>query len=213
MGIKFNLRKTADILAKTLLLSATLVFMVFFISLIYFLGYLNGYTSEGESEGVTNSSTSYLVITPVPTEVPAATSKPKVVTEKKSTYGMSVDWGGPQLWEAVNKRRTEFGVNPLRLREEICTLASIRLNELLTLGKLDAHQGFTNLAERRPDLKWIFDEFAVMAEFLAVGGKTPQETVGLWENTLGHKQLLTGGEYVWGCIYSQSTFAVAITAY
>jgi hypothetical protein len=46
-----------------------------------------------------------------------------------------------------------------------------------------------------------------------MGGKTPEETVAMWENTLGHKQLLTAGEYVWGCIYAQNTFSVAIAAY
>jgi len=124
-----------------------------------------------------------------------------------------VSWGGPELWAAVNKRRTELGVNPLSQKDELCTIASIRLNELLDLGKLDGHVGFSNLEERRADLKWIFDKYSNMAEFLAVGGKTPEETVSLWENTLGHKKLLTGGEYVWGCIYAQNTFAVAITAF
>jgi uncharacterized protein YkwD len=62
-------------------------------------------------------------------------------------------------------------------------------------------------------LKWIFEKYSVVAEFLAMGGDSPQETVSLWDNTLGHKKLLDGGEYVWGCIYAQSTFAVAITAY
>ncbi len=100
-----------------------------------------------------------------------------------------------------------------RQRDELCTISSIRLNELLELEKLDAHEGFTNLEERRPDLAWIFEKYSTIAEFLAQGGDTPQETVSLWENTLGHKKLLTGGEYVWGCIYAQNSFAVAITAF
>lgn len=104
-------------------------------------------------------------------------------------------------------------MNPLSQRDELCTIASIRLNELLELGKLDGHEGFSNLAERRPDMKWIFDKYSNVAEFLAVGGKSPQDTISLWENTLGHKKLLTGGEYVWGCIYAQYTFAVAIAAF
>ena len=69
------------------------------------------------------------------------------------------------------------------------------------------------MAERRPDLKWIFDKYSTIAEFLAYGGLTPSETVGLWDNTLGHKKLLNGGEFVWGCVYAQNTFAVAISAY
>jgi len=120
-------------------------------------------------------------------------------------------WGGPELWDTVNKRRVELGVNPLGKRDELCTLASIRLNQLLELGKLDGHAGFAPLLSRF-DLKWIAEKYNV-SEYLAAGYQSPQETITAWETTLGHKSLLAGGEYVWGCIYAQSSFAVAITAY
>jgi hypothetical protein len=132
---------------------------------------------------------------------------------QKASLIRDVDWGGPDLWEAVNERRQQLGVNSLDTREELCTIASIRLNELLDLGKLDGHEGFSSFQERREDLSWIFEKYSNIAEFLAAGGSTPQETVSLWENTLGHKQLLTGGQFVWGCVYSQNSFAVAIAAY
>jgi hypothetical protein len=124
-----------------------------------------------------------------------------------------VSWGGPDLWQAVNEKRVLKGVNPISQRDDLCTIASIRLNELLALGTLDGHEGFSNLAERREDLAGIFEKYSNVAEFLALGGQTPQETVSMWENTLGHKKILTGGEYVWGCIYAQDTFAVAIAAF
>ena len=113
----------------------------------------------------------------------------------------------------VNDKRIEYGVGPLSQRDELCTISSIRLNELLELGTLDGHEGFSNMKEKRPDLEWVFDKYSVTAEFLALGGVSPEDTVALWDNTLGHKKLLTGGEYVWGCVYAQNTFAVAIVAY
>ncbi len=178
----------------------------------YFLGVLRGY-ELGQKDyeiglagflterEISSDSKEEVLITPTPNIIK------KVVTMPVTP------WGGPELWSAVNKRRREFGVNPLTQRDELCTIASIRLNELLELGKLDGHEGFSNMEERRPDLKWIFEKYSTIAEFLAMGGKTPEETVSLWENTLGHKKLLTGGEYVWGCIYAQNTFAVAIVAF
>lgn len=120
-------------------------------------------------------------------------------------------WGGPELWEAVNKRRVELGVNPLSKRDELCTIASIRLNQLLELGKLDGHAGFVAVLERS-DLKWISEKYNI-SEYLAAGYQSPQETVSGWEGTLGHKSLLGGGEYVWGCIYAQNGYAVAMAAY
>lgn len=135
---------------------------------------------------------------------------PGRITTTTSTR-TNVTWGGPDLWEAVNKRRVEMGVNQLRQKDELCTIASIRLNQLLELGKLDGHAGFVPVLDR-PDLKWISEKYNI-SEFLAQGYSTPQETVKAWENTLGHRALLAGGEYVWGCVYSQNTFAVAIAAY
>ena len=122
-----------------------------------------------------------------------------------------ISWGGPELWEAINKRRVEKGVNPLKQRDELCTIASIRLNQLLELGKLDGHAGFVPVLER-DDLKWISEKYNV-SEYLIQGYQTPVEAVAAWENTMGHRSLLVGGEYVWGCVYAQNTFGVAIAAY
>jgi uncharacterized protein YkwD len=124
---------------------------------------------------------------------------------------VQVSWGGPDLWEAVNKRRLERGVGTLSKKDELCTIASIRLNQLLELGKLDGHAGFDPVLNRA-DLKWISEKYNI-SEYLAQGYDSPTETVNGWENTLGHKSLLQGGEYVWGCVYSQNSFAVAITAF
>jgi len=199
---------------KTFLAVFALVLFLASLVGVYFLGMVNGYNLATEDAEVEISqliddfiaqqqliprniiSTS----TPVPTQAAPATTK-------------KVNWGGPELWEAVNKRRQEFGVNPLSQKNELCTIASIRLNGLFDLGDLDNHEGFTNLREEREDIQNIFDNYSTVAEFLALGGQTPQETVSMWENTLGHKLLLTGGEYVWGCIYAQNSFAVAIAAF
>jgi len=187
------------------------VFAVTSLAEAYILGVAQGYIL-GQNE--TETKLAFLrQITPTETPKPTVSLAPTPRFTSKVTPVKSASWGGPELWEAVNKRRSEFGVNPLSSRSELCTVASIRLNELLELGKLDNHEGFTNMTTRRPDLKWIFDKYSIIAEFLAMGGMTAQETVSMWENTLGHRKLLDGGEYVWGCIYAQNTFAVAITAY
>lgn len=127
------------------------------------------------------------------------------------TQPKKIVWGGPELWTAVNKRRVESGVNPLSKRDELCTIASIRLNQLLELNKLDGHAGFVPVLERS-DLKWISEKYNI-SEFLVQGYPTPEETVKAWEDTMGHKALVAGGEYVWGCVYAQNTFGVAIAAY
>jgi len=163
-------------------------------------------------EGIISSLAKDQVSSYIPSPSPRGTQSPKTATPTAVAAVREVNWGGPELWELVNKARVEHGVGQLKQVDELCTIASIRLNELLALGALDGHSGFSNLSERRTDLKWIFEKY-VVAEFLIQGPSTAQEAVDLWLNTMGHKKLITGGEYVYGCIYAQNSFAVAIAAY
>ena len=191
-----------------------MVASVYITIIVFRIGYLIGFRN-GQVDTVNYYNK---LVSELPTEVvviddadePTPTFIPKSIEDKSLIR--TVSWGGPELWSAVNKRRTELGVNPLQQRDELCTIASIRLNELLELGKLDGHEGFGNLEERRPDLAWIFDKYN-LSEFLLSGASNPAEAVSLWENTLGHKQIVSGGEYVWGCIYASYGFAVAIAAF
>lgn len=185
-----------------------LFLFIFFVSILFFsffLGYLRGISKNTKF----NFNISKLVFqnseiqaTPIP-----------IVVNQSAIPSKKISWTGPELWAAVNKRRVEFGVNPLNNASELCTIAAIRLNDLLDLGKLDGHEGFGKMPENREDLKWIFEKYNSVSEFLLSGAETTSQAVSMWENTLGHKKLLDGGEYVWGCIYAQEGFAVAITAY
>jgi hypothetical protein len=195
-----------------------LVVLVFIaIPVIYYIGFSHGYKyGQFKTELVYNdlldqlASSVEIVNEPEGGDSPPPSTRTVIIN---NSLIKQVNWGGPDLWVAVNRRRQEFGVNPLSSAEDLCTIASLRLNELLELGKLDGHEGFGNLQERRPDLSRIFENYSSIAEFLLAGADSADEAVALWENTLGHKKLLTGGEFVWGCIYAQNSFAVAITAY
>ncbi len=191
---------------KTVHGSLSIIVFVVVTLTAFLIGYVRGY-NFGQLDA-TNAFQKYLDNKVSSTTQPAATVLPvrKLPSATKST------WGGPQLWENVNKRRIEFGVNPLKVKEELCTIAAIRLNQLLDLDKLDGHEGFSKLPTERPDLKWIFEKYNI-SEFLVSGATSPQNAVDLWENTLGHKLLLSGGEYSLGCVYAQNGFGVAIAAY
>jgi len=174
---------------------------------VYYLGFIGGYRT-GSKEAIDQIVSSIEETSDV-VEEPGTTPMPP---RQPNVESQSPTWTGPELWEAVNERRVELGVNSLSTKSELCTIASIRLNQLLDLGTLDGHEGFSKLSDEREDLLWIFEKYN-LTEFLVAGAESPQEAVSLWENTLGHSKLLNGGEYVWGCIYAQSGFGVAITAY
>ncbi len=191
-------------LAKFLSVFVTIIAVTVFAGTIFLVGYDSGYKFGQADQKIVSSTT-----LPIASTTPKAVTKVVYVTPPPAA---KTTWGGPQLWEVVNKRRVELGVGQLAVKEEVCTIASIRLNQLLALGTLDGHKGFTNMPTDRPDLKWIFDKYN-LSEFLVSGATSPENAVNLWENTLGHKELLSGGQYVWGCIYAQSGFGVAIAAY
>lgn len=209
--MKYIFEVNWELVLKVFLMSLAVILFIASFGGIYLLGFSQGTNSaRGEYEDLIGgivSSKIFIIPTPTPTPIaqkatPSATLKPL----------KNLTWGGPELWEQVNKSRVEHGVGKLTTKSELCTIASIRLNELLELGKLDSHEGFSNMPERRPDLKWIFEQYNI-SEFLVQGASSPQEAVIMWLNTLGHSKLLTGGEYVWGCIYAQNSFGVAIAAY
>lgn len=177
----------------------------------YVLGYNDGVGDSQKSLDNLLANLDLQVSSQEGTDLPEPTPQVVYIDRPQSTKQV-LNWSGPDLWGAVNKRRVELGVSGLGNRPELCTIASIRLNELLELGKLDGHEGFSTLPERREDLKWIFEKYNI-SEFLVSGAGSATEAVNLWENTLGHKKLLTGGEYVWGCTYAQNSFGVAIAAY
>ena len=182
----------------------------------YAIGYTHG--ANETLETVETQISQYLaqnsanVSSQVEPPTPTPTPRTVFISPPQQTQTQPTNWSGPELWDAVNNRRSQLGVNPLGNQSELCTIASIRLNELLELGKLDGHEGFGTLPDRREDLKWIFDKYNI-SEFLVYGAESATEAVSLWENTLGHKKLLTGGEYVWGCTYAQNSFGVAIAAF
>ena len=186
---------------------------VFAVMGIFLFGYFAGYNSAAtESQSAIESLLASLELQVSSQEGDDPEASPNIVYVRENPVYTAPNWSGPDLWEAVNGRRKQLGVNAMSSQAELCTIASIRLNELLDLGKLDGHEGFSTLPDRRPDLKWIFEKYNI-SEFLVSGATTATEAVQLWENTLGHKKLLTGGEYVWGCTYAQNGFGVAIAAY
>jgi uncharacterized protein YkwD len=207
--LKYSIPKVLEVIAISAV--ASLIIHIIFIA-----GYLYGFGKGTEelSEQINKVANSKTVSSTVQEENEPPTPTPRTIVVQPNIVEQVAppNWSGPELWEAVNARRLELGVNGMANQAELCTIASIRLNELLELGKLDGHEGFGSLPERREDLKWIFEKYNI-SEFLVSGANSAQEAVDLWENTLGHKKLLTGGEYVWGCTYAQNSFGVAIAAY
>lgn len=139
-------------------------------------------------------------------EQKATASKTTTKTIPKQSY-----YTGVELWAEIQKYRREKGVPELRQDNTLCTLTSIRVNQLLKLGDLDDHRGFQPLVdEYRKDGRLNFSN---LGENILMGYPTPKEAVAGWDGSLGHQSLMKDGSYVWGCASANSGFAVLIAAY
>jgi uncharacterized protein YkwD len=130
-------------------------------------------------------------------------AKPPTVSAQPPTYT------GQDLWMAVQNYRRAHSLFEFKQANELCTVASIRVNELIELGRLDNHDGFGPRAdeffERNPD-------WTAINENLASGYDTAIQAVEWgWDQSLGHQALLKSTEYPYACTAANQGYAVLIT--
>ncbi len=136
---------------------------------------------------------------------------PSVTPTPTIRQTQSINYTGVQLWAEIQRYRREHGVPEFKQDNVLCTLASIRVTHLVTLGKLDDHQGFSPLVdEYRKNGQLTFGN---LAENILMGYLTPAAAVAGWDGSLGHQALMKDGSYVWGCAAANSGFGVLIAAY
>lgn len=146
-------------------------------------------------------------ITPSPTDSPINQNSQ---TQIKQPTPISY-YTGVELWEQVQKYRREHGVPEFRQDTTLCTIASIRVNQLLELRNLDNHDGFPPLVQKYQDSGQL--THLNVAENILSGYKTATEAVAGWDSSLGHRALMQDGSFVWGCAAANYGFAVLIAAY
>lgn len=130
----------------------------------------------------------------------------------QNTSNVKQDGKNYPLLEEINKKRSSKSLDKLELKNDLCLIANLRLNEQIKNGKLDDHEGFRNIRTKYPDVAPIFDRYNLIAEFLAYGSKNSQETVSLWGNSANHKKLIEDHNLKYGCAVFKSAYAVAIAA-
>lgn len=116
---------------------------------------------------------------------------------------------GQDLWQAVQNYRKAHLLPEFQMSSELCTVASIRVNELLELGKLDNHEGFQPQSdaffERHP-------QWTAINENLAAGYPSAVQTVEWgWDQSLGHQALIKSRDFPYACTAANSGFSVLIT--
>jgi uncharacterized protein YkwD len=118
---------------------------------------------------------------------------------------------GVELWEQIQRYRVEHGVGEFIQDNVLCTIASIRVNQLIELGRLDNHEGFEPLVTEYQESGRL--PHGNVAENILWGYLTPQEAVAGWDGSLGHQALMRDGSYVWGCAAANAGYAVLVAAY
>lgn len=118
---------------------------------------------------------------------------------------------GVELWTELQKYRVEHGVPEFKQDNTLCTIASIRVNQLIDLGRLDNHDGFEPLVKQFRDDDRITHSH--VAENILSGFPTAKEAVAGWDGSLGHQALMRDGSYVFACAAANYGYAVLIAAF
>jgi len=138
-------------------------------------------------------------------------AQPQKKTTPVQTASTPSYYTGVELWQEIQKYRLEHGVPPFKQDNTLCTIASIRVNQLLELGKLDDHNGFNPLVEKYRDSNQLIH--SDVAENILSGYLTAPEAVSGWDSSLGHRKLMQDGSYVYACAAANYGFAVLIAAF
>lgn len=112
------------------------------------------------------------------------------------------NYSGDDIFKLVNDYRRQANVGDLSPDPNLCFLASLRLSQLLELGRLDSHQGFIDF---NPTEKFKYQR---VGENLAAGYATAQEVVEAWEKSPGHNLTLKDPVNSLGCVASNRGFSV-----
>lgn len=136
-------------------------------------------------------------------------SEPPVVQPVQPNQLRRPLFTGQDLWQAVQNYRKAHSLPTFEQSNELCTVASIRVNELLQLGRLDNHDGFQKRADE------FFERnkgWTSINENIASGYDTAVQTVEWgWDQSLGHQALIQSREYPKACAAANSGFSVLVT--
>jgi len=152
----------------------------------------------------TLDSSSGLVFVIILAQPTTNTPAPTITTTP--TYYTGVD-----LWQEIQLYRRQHGVPEFKQDNTLCTIASIRVNQLLELDKLDDHQGFSPLVEQFRDSGQLTHHN--VAENILSGYLTAADAVAGWDSSLGHRSLMQDGSYIYACAAANYGFGVLVAAY
>ncbi len=159
-------------------------------------------TRSAMLEGVPGTILTIILASEFPSEQ-LAPSAPTQASTRAPTYT------GEDLWSAVQTYRRAHGLPEFQQSNQLCTVASIRVNEQLALGRLDNHDGFDARADQ------FFEDnptWTSINENLAAGYETAVQAVEWgWDQSLGHKALIQSREFPYACTAANAGFAVLIT--
>ncbi len=141
-------------------------------------------------------------------------SPQKISTKKPTTKGATTDSptynASSPLWTQVQEYRTQHGVAQFTQDNTLCEMATIRLNQLIQLGRLD-HEGFQPLVNQFRESNSL--KYNHVGENLLSGYNTPTEQLAAWDGSPTHQALLRDGAYTFACIATSHGFAVLIVAF
>lgn len=114
---------------------------------------------------------------------------------------------GQEVFDRVNRYRTDNGLNEVKLDDRLCNNLAQRY--------FDIKQGIEeNVAHAKFD-EWVKknvpSNFSVGEDFAS--GQTVEDLIKAWEGSPGHRLSLLNKDYIYGCAYASEGYGIMILGY
>ncbi|MDP3724204.1 MAG: hypothetical protein Q8R11_01065 [bacterium] len=149
--------------------------------------------------------------TPLPTETPepivSPTPEPTSLPPKPPPPP-TFNYEGEDVWKALADYRKAHNKYQFAKDDRLCTLANMRLQELIALGTLDKHAGFKTYFADQGNFRAV--GFRKVSENLAYGFATAVAVIewGWDTSTEGHREAQLTEEYSHACTVADQGYAV-----
>lgn len=114
-----------------------------------------------------------------------------------------------ELWDNVQQLRMRYNITPFTKDDTLCEIAAIRLNQLLTLGTLDNHAGFSPLINQYKDSSKL--TYTNVSENTLAGYENPAKAVEAWNS--GENSLLRDPTFTHACTATNQGLSILIAAH
>jgi uncharacterized protein YkwD len=134
-------------------------------------------------------------ITPIITLMPTLTPIPAFTPQSTNLSQNSGEEDADKIFNSVNNFRQNTGLSTLSKNSGLCNVAKLRANELLSLGHLDNHDGWSKYAQSLTE----FSSTGEVIEYTNFSADADYIVNSMWGKSASHSEIMSDPQWTDGC--------------